>query len=839
MIEGIFALAVVGTVIGASWYFRRPVSEAFALLRHMRAALVLLAAAALLYGAAQTREILWVDFETAFTGWVSPTVTHLTDYVLFAKLVISTWRAPATLSILLLAFCLSAINPDYYRAAWRKQGEDGINPAIAWLSGHVASLIFLAIVFYNVLAALNVQVAGAVGWVTFAINVAVVALPISMLGGFLVNFIDPIQPPAPKPEVKPQLEPELKPKFKSKFKAKMAEVQPAPKPKRDWAVTFGGSVFVLAFGSVLLLAFAACALGFVLFLLGAPLQYAGLEPARYFSDVIVILNLFLGGLMILLSLLGWMRGKGAVPEGEPQRSVGNAALAGWPLLGVLVLFGFALSFLNLNDNHQIRARSALCETPDAKPPLRLGLADAYRQWIGGTRIEPGSGTFPVYIVAAEGGGIYAAYHTALFLAAVQDRYPDFARHVFAISSVSGGSLGASVFTSLVAAKKDAVTRDWYWQKSRDVLSENFLSGLAYSALFTDLPATLLPCISGFCPGRKLDRALALEAAFDAAWRKSLPAEPDAALFQRSATAWQPSGNVPALLLNTTEVETGERVVISPFTLADANSPTLSSLSERAPCLDVSLATGAGLSARFPFLTPAGWYEAKDDRRAQTTTAVPNPRPANSTAELLSDRLPEGPKPAEPTVVRRRLVDGAYFDNSGITTALDVLLALQRTEDASGAPRGRVRFILLAIKTLAPGEEGSGSALDELLAPLRTMDSVRATRAESALKQAGAALDGLDCAADPARCSSSPATRVAPLATDVRLPLGWMLSENSSKAIKDNDFMGDCNANQTASYPALLPPTMTPKEAQEHKCALLNRIGAEIGGTRLGTGSLPR
>jgi hypothetical protein len=115
----------------------------------MRASLALLAAAALLYGVAQTREILWVDYESAFTGWVSPTVTQLADYLLFAKLLISTWHAPATLSILLLAFCLAVINPDYYRAVWRKQGEDGINLAVAWLGGHVASLIFLAIVFLS------------------------------------------------------------------------------------------------------------------------------------------------------------------------------------------------------------------------------------------------------------------------------------------------------------------------------------------------------------------------------------------------------------------------------------------------------------------------------------------------------------------------------------------------------------------------------------------------------------------------------------------------------------------------------------------------------------------
>ena len=54
--------------------------------------------------------------------------------------------------------------------------------------------------------------------------------------------------------------------------------------------------------------------------------------------------------------------------------------------------------------------------------------------------------FPIFVVAAQGGGYYAAYHSALFLARVADRCPNFGQHVFAISSVSGGSLGAAVFT---------------------------------------------------------------------------------------------------------------------------------------------------------------------------------------------------------------------------------------------------------------------------------------------------------------------------------------------------------------------------------------------------------
>ena len=57
--------------------------------------------------------------------------------------------------------------------------------------------------------------------------------------------------------------------------------------------------------------------------------------------------------------------------------------------------------------------------------------------------------YPVYIIAAEGGGIYAAHHAAVWLSRMQDICPSFAQHIFAISGISGGSVGGSVFAGLI------------------------------------------------------------------------------------------------------------------------------------------------------------------------------------------------------------------------------------------------------------------------------------------------------------------------------------------------------------------------------------------------------
>ena len=53
------------------------------------------------------------------------------------------------------------------------------------------------------------------------------------------------------------------------------------------------------------------------------------------------------------------------------------------------------------------------------------------------------------MVAAQGGGIYAATHALTFLSGLQDACPRFAQHMFAISSVSGGSIGSAMFAALI------------------------------------------------------------------------------------------------------------------------------------------------------------------------------------------------------------------------------------------------------------------------------------------------------------------------------------------------------------------------------------------------------
>ena len=120
-----------------------------------------------------------------------------------------------------------------------------------------------------------------------------------------------------------------------------------------------------------------------------------------------------------------------------------------PLLWGLTLLAFISGVFNWSDNHSIRS------SRDEKDPLsetesyaRTSVVEGFRGW---KRAHP---TGPIVFVAAEGGGIYAAYHAGYLLAKLEEQTQhDFGQHVFMLSSVSGGTIGSGVFTNLMAAEQ--------------------------------------------------------------------------------------------------------------------------------------------------------------------------------------------------------------------------------------------------------------------------------------------------------------------------------------------------------------------------------------------------
>jgi hypothetical protein len=99
----------------------------------------------------------------------------------------------------------------------------------------------------------------------------------------------------------------------------------------------------------------------------------------------------------------------------------------------------------------------------------------------------------------------------------------------------------------------------------------------------------------------------------------------------------PQIHIPFLVLNTTEVDNGRRYLISPFRIrqkysdADFHEPWPNA-PEQMHVLDLRYSTAAGLSARFPLISPYGFF---------------------------------------PEQKMRRFIDGGLYDNSGAVTAKEI------------------------------------------------------------------------------------------------------------------------------------------------------------------------
>jgi len=308
--------------------------------------------------------------------------------------------------------------------------------------------------------------------------------------------------------------------------------------------------------------------------------------------------------------------------------------------------------------------------------------------------------YPVIFVAAEGGGIRAAYQAAALLSAIQDAYPNFAQHTFMISGVSGGSLGAAVFSSLARLyatnedqpRKPANAMKWV-DRVDGSLGSDLLSPPLAGALSGDLFQRFVPH-----PIPIADRARALETSLEFAWRHSQGDRGSDASKLMGASLYDinrdfTTAAAPALFFNSTCVETGDRIVVS----------TMWPRSYRQPRVIRGInAEGDGFVNLLPGINGLQCYFG----------IAENPRLRLSTASVMSARFPVISSSAgvthrkiaaydiknlftntmqtaiAPIKVKRRYVDGGYFENSGLSTVNDTLIALgayDYTFQAEGRP----------------------------------------------------------------------------------------------------------------------------------------------------------
>jgi len=434
---------------------------------------------------------------------------------------------------------------------------------------------------------------------------------------------------------------------------------------------------------------------------------------------------------------------------------------GYPVISLLLLVALVFSFFPSLDNHRVRT------IPVSEPGPRAGLEAFLERWREQAPRTP-DGRANFVVVSAEGGGLRAAFWTVTVLGAVQDEAPQFSRQVAAISGVSGGSLGAAVFTTLAGQRSIAQARrdcgaggvpvGPYQCAGQTVLSQDFLAPAVAALLFPDL-------MHRFAPLGFPDRAKALEQGWERAW--SLAGFPGGIWRDRGLGAlWTGGAFVPALLLNGTHVESGRRVITSNLDIS-ASPGVFRDAYDFHRFLpagsDVRPSTAVHNSARFTFVSPAG---------------------------TLADGT--------------HLVDGGYFENFGAVTARELLEA---GIDRLGRGVRPVAVLISNDPELREGDLPSKAPREprgaqpqtwagEVLSPLRALLHSREARGLLAASELRATAERNGGSYFQFRlCQESGRSDPA---------LGWVLSEESEEGMREQLRSNACgNAEQLRSLLAVL------------------------------------
>jgi hypothetical protein len=247
----------------------------------------------------------------------------------------------------------------------------------------------------------------------------------------------------------------------------------------------------------------------------------------------------------------------------------------------------------------------------------------------------------IIVVASNGGGIQAAAWTAQVLTGLEKECRikqcdlEFDQSVHLISSVSGGSIGTMYF--LNEYERGELPKDDELDAIVDRTEGSSLDEISWGVLYPDLFRTFVPLFNLVPIWGGWDRGRALETAWlrnDTSWdaRKGI---------KQGLSTWRKDVEVrnrPAVIFNTADVETGQRLPLATTELPKDSPGALSygqyfeDVDKSKP--DIRVVTAARLSASFPYVSPA----------------------ARADVEGTTDHL----------------VDGGYYDNYGISSLVEWL-----------------------------------------------------------------------------------------------------------------------------------------------------------------------
>ncbi|MGH9604234.1 MAG: hypothetical protein ACRD3N_00905 [Terracidiphilus sp.] len=342
---------------------------------------------------------------------------------------------------------------------------------------------------------------------------------------------------------------------------------------------------------------------------------------------------------------------------------------------------------------------------------------------------------PLVVVTSTGGGIHAAAWTAAVLGHLENVFAadgslkSFHAHVLLLSTVSGGSSGLYAYMREIDPETDGGHADW--QRMEFAAQCSSLEAVGWGLVYYDIPKALVPFLPYFVPPSSgvddldrspmdKDRTWTLRRAFarnlNDPYCGLQPANKRLMPLRKLTQAGQANvanrhaltlGNLnpladslPAFTMNTTTVEGGDRFLLANYAVPPYHDgplvpPPAESFLQiyggfRFPSggqslyTDLPLATGAQLSATFPYVSSAATF--------------PNAAGAR----------------------HMHFVDGGYYDNDGTGSAIEFLRSALDGLPADSKP---VRIVLVEIRNSpaagsAPGSSSSPwNLVDQLVAPL--------------------------------------------------------------------------------------------------------------------------
>jgi hypothetical protein len=329
----------------------------------------------------------------------------------------------------------------------------------------------------------------------------------------------------------------------------------------------------------------------------------------------------------------------------------------WIVLGLVLLFSYT------NDNHAIRRYQGF--SAPARAPIRT-LEEQFTNWYQ-ARLARGEARadspYKVLLISVEGGGVRSAYWSSSLLARFQALDSTFLDHVFAISSVSGGSVGTAL---LVANHSENRSRN---NAAPAQLRNDYLSPFVAQALYGDLFQRFIPF-----PCSVFDRARALERTLEQ--YAPITAQPFESIYARDT-----GYHLPSLFLNATWAEGGKRAIYSNVRIT--NDIFKESLDLRDTILyPIAWSTASYLNNRFPFLLP--------------------------------------PATIQRDTIWGHIVDGGYFDNGGGTTLYEIYRAL---DNLRMERKYALDIQVLVVRNCYASQTQPIEWLNEVLTPIRSFTQI--------------------------------------------------------------------------------------------------------------------